>query len=155
MSRLLAINPQQNSAQPVEDIFGPIVAPPGVELFNQNAGPSGIGLILFVSNLIQIATVIAGVLVFFNFIIAGYQFITAGDGKAMEKVRGRITWSVIGLILIVASYTIAAVIGLLFFGDASFILNPEITGPEQTLPPNQSPNMDVNIPNGSDIVLPI
>ena len=32
----------------------------------------------------------------------------------------------IGLAIIVGAYTLAAIIGLIFFGDATFILSPEL-----------------------------
>lgn len=111
-----------------EDIFGTIDAPAGVAKYDA-ASEGGIGLITFVSTLIRIATVVAGVWVMFNFILAGWIYITSnGDAKANSDVVNRVTYSVIGLVIIVASYTLAALVGLLLFGDASYILNPTFTG---------------------------
>jgi hypothetical protein len=112
-------------------VIGTIDEPPGVDLFNAKTGVAdGIGIVIFVSNAIRLFTVIAGVWVMINFLIAGYDYITSkGDASAHTKVRDRITMSVIGLVLIVGSYTIVGVISFLFFGDPGFILNPEITGP--------------------------
>jgi hypothetical protein len=131
--------PQQNSDESNSpsnsntNPFGVIDPPPGVAAFNQQnaaAGGKGIGLIPFVSNVIKVFTIIAGVLVFFNFIIAGYTYVTSpGDTSAQNKMRDQITNSVIGLVIIVASYTIIAILSLLIFGKADFILNPVITGP--------------------------
>ena len=114
--------------------FGTVEAPQGVQLFNSNSGASnGIGLIVFISNLIKLATIVAGLWVMINIILAGYTFITSsGDSSAYGKVKDKITMSVIGLIIIVAAYTITAIIGLLFFGDASYILSPNISGPTST-----------------------
>lgn len=117
------------------DIFGSIEAPAGVEAFNAATGtPDGIGLIIFVSNLIQLVTIVAGIWVMFNFILAGWQFITAEDKNVFSKVQQKLTQSVIGLVIIVASYLIAGLIGLLLFGDASYIINPQIQGPTTALP---------------------
>jgi hypothetical protein len=110
------------------DPFGTIVAPAGVERYDQAAG--GIGLLLFMSNLIQIATVVAGVWVMFNFITAGYMYVTSnGDSGIHGKVSSKLTQSVIGLVIIVAAYGIAALVGLLMFGDATYFLNPDIPNP--------------------------
>jgi hypothetical protein len=115
--------------------FGTIDAPPGVENFNnqaktQSGGTVNIGIIIFVSNMIKLATILAGILVFFNFILAGFTYITSpGDSSAQNKMRDQITYSVLGLVLIVAAYTIIAVLSLIIFGRADYILNPEIVGP--------------------------
>jgi hypothetical protein len=65
-----------------------------------------------------------------NFILAGFTYITSADNpSAIEKIGTKLSSSVIGLAIIVASYTIAAVIGLILFGDATFIINPQIPSP--------------------------
>ncbi|MCL4360418.1 hypothetical protein M1555_04185 [Patescibacteria group bacterium] len=89
---------------------------------------SGIGL--FFSNVLRLLFVAAGILAFLNLIIAGYQYITAGgDAKALEKAWSRIWQSLVGLILIVGSFALAALFGYIIFGDAGFILNPKVYGP--------------------------
>lgn len=118
-------------------VFGTVEAPPGVAQFNSQVTGSGerIGLIVFLSSLIRIATIVAGVIVFINFILAGYAYITSdGSSKVNEQVKNQLTYSVIGLVIIVASYTIIAIISLLIFGKADFILNPTITGPGAATP---------------------
>ena len=113
-----------------KDIFGTIEPPPGVNSYIGESTLRGAGLILFVSNLIKVFTIVMGVWILINFLIAGYTYITSqGDTSAHGKVRDRLTMSVIGLVIIVSSYTISAVIGLVFFGDAGFILSPTISGP--------------------------
>jgi len=113
---------------PIDDsnIFGTIEAPQGVSQLNDDS-ESGIGLILFISNLIKIVSVVAGVWTMFNFIFAGFTYVTqSGKSGEIEKIGQNLTNSVIGLGIIVGSYTIAAIIGLIIFGDASFIINPSI-----------------------------
>lgn len=111
------------------NVFGQVEPPPGVAQFNAQGG-GGIGLIPFLSNLIRIATIVAGIIVFLNFILAGYKYLSSdGSAKVNEEVKNTLTYSVIGLLLIVASYTIIAIISLLLFGRADFILNPTISGP--------------------------
>lgn len=112
----------------VRSAFGQIEAPEAVARYDTAAG--GIGLLLFFSNVFQLATVIAGLWVLLNFVLAGFHYITGqGDSGAHKKVREQITNSIIGLIIIVVSYTIVALLGLLFFGNAAYFLNPELRGP--------------------------
>ena len=113
------------------DVFGSIDAPQGVSNFNADAGGGdAIGILIFITRFIQLIFVIAGIWVTYNVISAGFIYLSSeGDPKAHTKVKDQITMSVIGLLIIVASYGFASVIGLIFFGDASFILNPTIQGP--------------------------
>lgn len=111
-----------------ESVFGTIQAPAGVAQYNAAAG-GGIGLVTFISNLIRVATVIAGIWVMINFIMAGWAYITgSGDSKAHSDASAKMTYSMIGLAVIVGAYTIAALVGLIFFGDASYIINPRFEG---------------------------
>ncbi len=88
------------------------------------------GLILFLTNILRVAFVVAGIYAFFNIVIAGYQYMSAGgDPKNIEHAWGRIWQSLMGLILVVGSFALAALFGYLLFGDATFILNPKIYGP--------------------------
>lgn len=134
-----AVVPPASVAPATEtSVFGTIKQPKGVAEFNKQAGGTdGIGIIIFASNLIKIVTIVAGIIVFVNFIMAGYSFITSdGNANANEKVKNQITMSVIGLVLIVLSYTIVAVLSFIIFGDASYILDPKITGPSAVgIPP--------------------
>jgi hypothetical protein len=111
--------------------FGKVDPPKGVDLYNAKAGGGdAIGILLFVSNLVKLLTVIGGIWVMFNFVSAGLMYITSsGDKGVHTKVRDQMTMSIIGLILIVAAYTFIGIAGFLIFGDASYILNPKITGP--------------------------
>lgn len=112
-----------------EGVFGQIDAPAGVAELNAKAGTTGnnIGLLIFISNMIKFISIIAGVWVLFNFIFAGFTYVTAaGDSGAYSKIGEKLSLSVTGLLLIVAAYTIAGIISLLIFGDATYIINPQI-----------------------------
>ena len=64
-----------------------------------------------------------------NFILAGWQYIiSSGDSKGVTQASSMMTNSLVGLGLIVGAYTIAAIIGLIFFGDATYIINPTLRG---------------------------
>lgn len=118
-------------AKAEENVFGEIEAPPGVAQFNSQAAKQGgdnkIGLLIFISNMIKVVSIVAGVWVMFNFIIAGFTYITgAGDSGAYSKIGEKLSLSVTGLVIIVASYTIAGIISLIIFGNATYIINPQI-----------------------------
>jgi len=115
------------------DIIGAIEVPAGALQYDaQSAG--SFGLFLFISNLIKMGTVIAGIYILFNFLLAGYAYITsAGNTKVNEEVKNKLTYSVVGMILIVSSYIAIGLLGLLFFGKANFFLQPEICGPAGTV----------------------
>ena len=114
-------------------VFGEVSPPPGVADYDSAAEAAGgsIGLILFLSNIIRVVTIAGGIFVMANILYAGWTYISSsGDASAHEKVANNVTFSVIGLAIIVAFYTAAALAGVIFFGDATFILNPTICGPE-------------------------
>lgn len=105
------------------NLMGTVDAPPGVKIFPE--GPAG--LIVFISNMIKLITVIAGIYGLFNIISAGYTYLSSGgNAKATETAMNQLTYSLIGLMIIVGSFTITALISLLLFGDATYILNPRI-----------------------------
>ncbi len=110
-------------------IFGTITTPQGVSAFDSQSG-TGFGLVFFISSLIRIGTIAAGLWVFFNIITAGITFISAGgDASVPDKAKDKILHSVIGLALIVFSYVIIALISFILFQDPLYILNPKIIGP--------------------------
>lgn len=94
-----------------------------------DGGYSAIGVINFLSMLVRLVTIIGGIITMMNFVWAGFIYvISAGSSDANSKVKDKLTYSVIGLAIIVSAYTGAGLIGLIFFGDASFILSPKLEG---------------------------
>jgi hypothetical protein len=109
-------------------IIGGVTAPFGVQEYTSESG-GAIGIMLFLSRLINLAAIVAGMIVFVNLLLAGFMYITsAGDTGTHQKVREKVTWSVLGILVIVVAYTLAGLIGLIFFGDPAFILRPELRG---------------------------
>ena len=85
---------------------------------------------MFMSNILRLVFVVAGIFAFFNFIIAGFQYMNAGgDSKSLTAAWDRIWQSLIGLVIIVGSFAVAALIGQVFFGRPEAILSPMIYGP--------------------------
>ena len=88
------------------------------------------GLIKFFNNLIKLISLVAGLYAIYNLIMAGYDFVTsAGDAEKVKNAQTKIWNSLIGLIIIAASFTLAAIIGLIFFDDATMLISPRIYGP--------------------------
>ncbi len=113
MQKLLSENP-----------FGVITPPSPLAKYGDQPGTA-------IGNLIQIAIWIliigAGIYALFNFLIAGYSFMSAGDDP--KKVAGawsKIWQSALGLALAAGSFVLAALFGQLIFNDPRFILSPKI-----------------------------
>ncbi len=112
------------------DIFGEIEAPPGVTDYDAAAG-GNIGLVIFASRLIRLVTIAGGIFVLVNLLYAGWIYLSSmGNSDAHGKAVNTVVFSLLGLAIIVASYAIAGLVGLIFFGDATYILNPTICGPD-------------------------
>lgn len=84
----------------------------------------------FITNIIRLLFVVAGVYALFNFLIAGFEYINAGgDSKKLDKAWSRIWQSLMGLVIMVASFAIASLFGYIIFGSGFSIFNPTIYGP--------------------------
>lgn len=118
-------------ADAATDLIG-TVKNPLEKSYGDVAGGKGGGLVLFFSNLLRLVFVAAGIYALLNLIIAGYTYMNAGgDSKELGKAWDRIWQTLLGLIIIVGSFALAALIGYVIFGDATFILSPKIYGPTQ------------------------
>lgn len=111
--------------------FGNITAPEAINKYGGNT--CGSGLIILLSNLLKLGVVIAGLFALINLMLAGFQYISAGgDAKAVGQAGEKITFSLIGLLLVAGSFLLAAIFGQLIFGSADAILKPAIYGPTGT-----------------------
>jgi len=110
-------------------IFGQIRLPATVFPYGGIEGSPG-GLVQFLNNIVRLLIVMAGLFAFFNLVLAGYSFLSAGDDpKKMSGAWAKIWQSMLGLLFIIGSFVLAAIFGWLLFGDAGAILNPKIYGP--------------------------
>ena len=111
----------------------------GVDRYNidaANGNGINIGILVFASKLLKLVNIVAGLLIFVNFVSAGYTYITsAGNTSLYTEIKEKLTFSVVGIVIIVAAYTGAALLGLIFFGDPSFILNPDLVKYGALTPP--------------------
>ena len=78
-----------------------------------------------VSTVIGVMTVGAGIWFLFNFIIGGFTWVSAGGDKhALEEAQKKITGAFIGLIIVVAGWSMLALAGK-FLGYDILISNPQ------------------------------
>ncbi len=112
-----------------EDVIG--IIKPTIGILNEAAIDPATGKLLGVmtllNSLLKVIFVVGGLWTFFNFVFAGYGFLSAGgDSKNISKAWDRIWQSFVGLLLIVGSFLFAAIVGLLLFKDATAILQPTL-----------------------------
>ena len=114
----------------MDNIFGTINQPPGVSTYCTNKGHASdvaCGLIPFLSNIVKFIIVIGGLYAFFNIIMAGYGFLSAGDDpKKMAAAWAKIWQSLLGLLIVAGAFVITAIVSYLVFGNTTAILNPQI-----------------------------
>lgn len=117
-------------SESTQDIIGEINPPGFLEKHGSVEVGEGFGLINFLSNILRLAIVVAGLFGLINLILAGYDYITAGgDPEKIKNANSKIFNSLIGLIVIAASFTLAAILSYLLFGDPTMIIRPRIFGP--------------------------
>jgi len=106
---------------------GHINVPPGVA--NYGTAVTG-GLTVFVGNILKFLIVIASLYSFFNLIMAGYAFISAGeDPKKVEAAWAKIWQTLLGLALTASAFAIIAAIGWIFYRNPFQLLRLTIFGP--------------------------
>jgi len=94
------------------------------------AGCNNFGLILFLNNILKFIIIIAGIFAFIQILLAGFQYISAGnDPKAISNASNKIWQAILGLTIVAGSFVLAVIFGYLIFGDATAILSPKIVGP--------------------------
>jgi hypothetical protein len=82
------------------------------------------GIINGISSLIGFLTIVGAIWFLFQILFAGYQWITAGgETKKLTEARDRIVHAFIGLVIVIAAWSLLAVVGQ-FFGFNSLI-NPK------------------------------
>lgn len=96
-------------------------------VLNNFADVEGGGLGQLLNLIMNLMIVMGGIYALFNFLLAGYAFLSAGDdSKKIEGAWARIYQSVIGLLIMGGAFVLAAIFGQLLFGSWTFILNPQI-----------------------------
>lgn len=106
------------------ELFGPIQNP------LPNYGDVDVGLIQLLNNVLRLIFVVAGLYALFQFITAGFDFISAGGNpESVTKAWNKIWQALVGLFIIIGSFLLSMVIGQLLFGDSRAIIEPKLYGP--------------------------
>ncbi|OGG20201.1 hypothetical protein A3D03_01255 [Candidatus Gottesmanbacteria bacterium RIFCSPHIGHO2_02_FULL_40_13] len=110
------------------DPIGKITPPGNLPILFDPGDPTKLtGLISLINTLLRVTFIVAGLWAFLNIILAGFGFLSAGgDDKKIAKSWAQMWQSLIGLLFIVSSFIIAAIIGIVLFNDPSAILVPKI-----------------------------
>lgn len=112
--------------------FGTITNPfsklaPGTDLAKSSCGS---GLVTLSNGLLKTAIIFAGLYSLWNFIAAGYGFMSAGDdAKAVGKAFDKFWQSLLGLTFVAGAFVLAGVFGYLILGDTMAFISPTIYGP--------------------------
>ncbi len=107
---------------PIGCISRPPYMPEGI-----GSGGELTGIMVLLNSILKLVFVVAGLYSFVNLIIAGFDYMSAGgDAKKVTKALDRIWQTLLGLVIIVASFLLAAVFGILFFKDPTAILQPKL-----------------------------
>ncbi len=110
------------------DIFGPITNPLS-QSYGDFDAPGG-GIVKFLNNILKTLTVAAGIWFLINVILAAFDFISSsGESDKISKAWSKIWYSLIGLVVIIISFAVAAILGWILFKDPKAILQPKIYGP--------------------------
>ena len=113
-----------------DNIIGNVGIPEFLSGGYGGVGAAGKGLPLFISNIIKLLTIVAGLWALINLILAGLQFISSqGDEKAVASAWNKIYNSIIGLVVIAIAFGLISLISLLLTGNAGTFLNITIYGP--------------------------
>lgn len=108
-------------------IFGNVIAPSPLAKFGAVDPTSAAGIGTFLNLIFKLLLVGGGIFGLFNLILAGYAFLSAGDDpKKVEGAWGKIWQTAIGLLFMAGSFVLAAIFGLLIFGDVNAIISPRL-----------------------------
>lgn len=113
----------------IQKFFGTFSPPPGIaEYEGTTHGVTAITTLL--SNILRLTIFAAGLYTLINLIISGIQYIgSSGNPELLKQASSRIWISLLGMIIIAAAIILAAVIGIIFFGNYKAIIEPAIPNP--------------------------
>lgn len=103
-----------------DDVVGTIALPSGMTIPTDVTKTGN-----FITVIVRFFIIIAGLFALVQFLLAGFSLITAGGDKAkITEATSKITNSIIGLIIIAASFVIIAIISKILYGNFNAILFP-------------------------------
>lgn len=100
------------SAKTVDEVFGTLTPPAAIRPLTQDGGSAGISL--FLTWVIEVIYIFAAIVFLFMVIFSAFQWITSGgDKEAVAKARSRLTYAILGIVLLGLAFFIATLIGQL------------------------------------------
>jgi len=94
----------------IEGVFGKVQPPNSLLSLTVSGGAAGISL--FLSNIVQLIFIVAGIIFLFMVIIGAVQWIlSGGDKEAVGNARKRITHAIIGIVLLSLVFVIVKLVG--------------------------------------------
>ena len=94
--------------------LGPIPAPDFIAKWTKAGDEPGQGIFTFLSVFISLSTVIAGIYLIVQLILAGYLYMSSnGDPKKIEIAGNKIWQSMVGLLIVAGALTLASVVARL------------------------------------------
>jgi hypothetical protein len=80
-----------------------------------------------ISALVRFIVVVAGLFALWQLLTGGLAYISSGGDKGkLTEAQNKITMSLVGLVIIAASFLIIALISKILFGDFGAILAPKL-----------------------------
>ncbi|MCR4263770.1 MAG: pilin [Candidatus Roizmanbacteria bacterium] len=109
--------------------YGDVDLPDYLDRFVTAGQVQGGALVVVFNIFLRLILVIAGFFAIWKFIEAGYSFMNAaGQPEKITEARDKITFTVVGLLVMASALVLAGVIGLIFYQDATAIISPKIIG---------------------------
>lgn len=103
------------------------VTPPDNPIYN--ASVCGSGMVILANIGLKLIFVVAGIFALWKFIEAGFTFMNAGgDPQKVANGRDKMIMTFVGLLVMFGAFALAMLVGQVFLGDSSAILNPSIMG---------------------------
>jgi len=102
------------------DIVGSFTPPAGIKSsLNQTTS--------FISVIITLLVVVAGIFTLWQLITAGIDYInSSGDKTKVTQAGQKITTAIMGMVIIAGSFVIIALIGFLLYGDPGAFIYPTL-----------------------------
>lgn len=114
----------------LNSVWGSIQLPQGVRRYGEFSAGGGSGLARFITNVIMLLIVVAGLYAVANFILAGYAFLSAGgDPKKIADAWSRIWQTLIGLIFVAGAFVLAGILSNIIYGNIFQIFQIWVYGP--------------------------
>lgn len=106
-----------------EDVVGTIALPSSMSIPTEVSQTGS-----FITVIVRFFIIIGGLFTLWQFLSGGLTYITSGGDKAkVQEAGNKITMSIVGLVVMAASFVIIAIVSKILFGSFTAILAPTFT----------------------------